>query len=548
MWPTQLDPRSTVTLLLCCVVLVVATNDSSAPTSDVETSVDGNGHVRHVNLAGSALKHGHDDVKPSIDLTSELFELDQFLARIGGGKRRAEQLLSEIWLNKATLNTCIGCKLLVKHVRSAAFEGERAVHNFVASLCRVTRVDVVDGHEFCDGIAELFAGPIQQILVTSKLHEQQICAHLLHACAFKGQFKLQPLFWQITLPKERSSSSSSYSPRPPPKYNQTDYYGRYKSPAIPQTESDRFEGGRFLHLTDAHLDAMYREGALAHCGRVHCCTVRPDLSKVYEHQTPDALDASTAYFRRHVRTLASQTEVDVNRFDLDLEAEKPTLAGYWGSFGNCDLPIHTFRHLLRFVAQQKLKDIDYIVYSGDSVASNIWSITPNQVHSTQQTLVQMIKRYLIDPPTPPPYPPQPTHSAAPYPGRPSTSGQPMAYPPAFRPSHASAAGPPQPYPNNSYASGRPSGNYRAPASSAYVPKAGHSQSGPTPPQSAAYRPSANPWQSYGSESAANHRRPPRSAGYAAPATSYGNYGSANVASVKRFIPVIGNHDTVAVNL
>lgn len=381
-------------------------NASSSPTEATSNASFGadesESQRRHLTAALGTSVPGHDQSP------NEHFELEQFLSRLGGGRRHAEQLLSEIWLNKATLNTCIGCKLLVHHARRNADKSEQAVHNLVETLCRVTRVDVVDGQEFCGGIADLFAGPIRDILLSTKLNEQQICAQLLHGCALKGQYLLAPLFWQIPLPAAKAAPKKTpyssygkadyadYSPYGSSSSSHKSGYAHYENVAKPL---DRFEGGRFLHLTDAHLDAMYREGALAHCGRVHCCTARPDLKKVYQAEPSYDIDPSTAYFRRHVRTLGSHAEVDVNRFDLDLETEKPTLAGYWGSFGNCDLPIHTFRHMLRFVANEKLKNIDYVVYTGDSVASNIWSITPNQVHMTQFTLVQLIKKHLVDLPS-----------------------------------------------------------------------------------------------------------------------------------------------------
>lgn len=545
--------------------------------------VQATGSANNTNAVGNEqqtqTRHLLSGVQTQNQSPDESSELEHFLSRLSNGRRRAEQLMSEIWLNKATLNTCIGCKLLVKHARNVASQSEHDLHQLIVSLCRVTRIDVVDPNEFCNGLADRFAPPITQILTLSKLHEQQICAQLLHSCALKGQYLLKPLFWQITIPKKQPidkpyaysasdygqqsdylynnySSSSSYGYNSNSKY--TSSYG-HKGP-------DRFEGGRFLHLSDAHLDAYYREGALAHCGRVHCCNVRPDLSKVYEPEVNEQMDPSTAYFRRHVRTLSNQIEVDVNRFDLDLETEKPTLAGYWGSFGNCDLPIYTFAHMLRSVAKDKLKDIDYIVYTGDTVASNIWSITDRQVKSSLYTLTKLIKKYLIDsvgtPPIqrpstpgytpigPNPYQaPRPTASAyGPSPSmssaRPYQFGPPVSSSSPYSPSRysnpslqSSASYQPNEYKpklNPNYPGRDSEPVYRRPKRSHVPPQLfPPSHTRPVPPPAAPYGPSYASPSNYNKNSYGN---------------SNNNYYKPTSGFAKRFIPVIGNHDTVAVNL
>ena len=44
-------------------------------------------------------------------------------------------------------------------------------------------------------------------------------------------------------------------------------------------------------------------------------------------------------------------------------------AGYWGSLGNCDLPLQTFDLFLKEI---KDKSIDLMIWTGDNTPHDIW--------------------------------------------------------------------------------------------------------------------------------------------------------------------------------
>ena len=53
-----------------------------------------------------------------------------------------------------------------------------------------------------------------------------------------------------------------------------------------------------------------------------------------------------------------------------LAAEGEAAAGYWGDY-NCDLPRRTFVAMMEHVAETHA-DIDYVIYTGDAPAHDVW--------------------------------------------------------------------------------------------------------------------------------------------------------------------------------
>ena len=104
------------------------------------------------------------------------------------------------------------------------------------------------------------------------------------------------LNWNITLPNV---------PKPP-----------VKPPIPPLPTAPKL---RVLHLTDLHIDFEYLPKSLADCDQPLCC--RPSSTSKNQTITPDRL------------------------------------AGYWGDYRNCDVPLWTIENMFQHISQnEQVKD------------------------------------------------------------------------------------------------------------------------------------------------------------------------------------------------
>ncbi|KAK9968276.1 hypothetical protein ABG768_002610 [Culter alburnus] len=134
--------------------------------------------------------------------------------------------------------------------------------------------------------------------------------------------------WNVSLPRV---------PKPP-----------VKPPTPPKPGSPQ---SRILFLTDIHWDAEYAEGSLVDCKKPLCC--RNDSGRV---------------------------------------SWKQFGAGYWGTYGECDLPLRTVENLLQNVA--KSGPWDWVYWTGDIPAHNVWSQTRKQQLNELTTITRLILKHL----------------------------------------------------------------------------------------------------------------------------------------------------------
>ncbi|XP_061557653.1 sphingomyelin phosphodiesterase isoform X2 [Phycodurus eques] len=134
--------------------------------------------------------------------------------------------------------------------------------------------------------------------------------------------------WNITLPKD---PKPPVTPPVPPK------------PGSPQS--------RVLFLTDIHWDKEYITGSAADCKEPLCC--RKD-------------SYSPMWWRRE--------------------------AGYWGTYGKCDLPLRTVENLLENAAGAG--PWDWVYWTGDIPAHNVWSQTRQQQLSALTVITRLIQKHL----------------------------------------------------------------------------------------------------------------------------------------------------------
>lgn len=114
-------------------------------------------------------------------------------------------------------------------------------------------------------------------------------------------------------------------------------------PGSPQT--------RVLFLTDIHWDQAYAAGSSADCNAPLCC--RNDSK-------------APAWHRRE--------------------------AGHWGTYSKCDLPLRTVENLLETVA--RTGPWDWVYWTGDIPAHNIWSQTRKQQLSVLTVISGLIRKHL----------------------------------------------------------------------------------------------------------------------------------------------------------
>lgn len=125
-----------------------------------------------------------------------------------------------------------------------------------------------------------------------------------------------------------------------------------KPPVVPPSApAPGFPQSRVLFLTDIHWDQEYAPGSPADCKAPLCC--RND----------------SGMFRWHKRE-----------------------AGYWGTYSKCDLPLHTVEHLLEHVA--KSGPWDWVYWTGDIPAHNVWSQTRTQQLSELSVISRLIHKHL----------------------------------------------------------------------------------------------------------------------------------------------------------
>lgn len=119
-------------------------------------------------------------------------------------------------------------------------------------------------------------------------------------------------------------------------------------PTAPQQGSPQ---SRILFLTDIHWDAVYAEGSATNCDEPLCCRNQSGRA-IWRHKG----------------------------------------AGYWGTYSKCDLPLRTIENLLKNVA--KSGPWDWVYWTGDIPAHNVWSQTRAQQLNELITISRLILKYL----------------------------------------------------------------------------------------------------------------------------------------------------------
>ena len=110
-----------------------------------------------------------------------------------------------------------------------------------------------------------------------------------------------------------------------------------------------------LQITDIHLDINYKENTIVNCDIPLCC-----------HDYP------------------------LNKSNENEKKNDYILSGLYGSIGKCDANIETVKAFSDKISE--IKDLDYIMFTGDNVAHNIWDVTQEEVIKNTKIIIDNIKK------------------------------------------------------------------------------------------------------------------------------------------------------------
>lgn len=111
---------------------------------------------------------------------------------------------------------------------------------------------------------------------------------------------------------------------------------------------------KILHISDTHVDPHYETGAIGECREPLCCR---------NTSTASATGALTSG------------------------------AGYWGDYRDCDVPLRTLESMLKYISIHH-KDIDYVIWTGDIPAHDVWDQTREAQVSIIRSVSSLMDKYL----------------------------------------------------------------------------------------------------------------------------------------------------------
>ena len=108
-----------------------------------------------------------------------------------------------------------------------------------------------------------------------------------------------------------------------------------------------------VHISDLHMDFLYKEGTLADCVGYLCC--REEVGYPTGDQTP---------------------------------------AGEWGMYTSCDMPQKTIQNMLDFINTEINPEM--LIWTGDNNAHNVWENTQEEVTEYMNVISKMISDTFAD--------------------------------------------------------------------------------------------------------------------------------------------------------
>jgi len=196
-----------------------------------------------------------------------------------------------------------------------------------------------------DGEYPGLPGYIAEICIKSRIEKPNVCRGIVKAMTNETLYVLKHL--QLTgsdicgliFPQKCPSSSLPWNQNwiidlPPSLPN---------PPNFPRTSEETL---KVLQISDIHLDLKYSEGSEVDCDDPLCCRQKVSSPK--------------------------------------------RSAGFWGTRANCDIPFHTFDHLLKHLSNQTF---DYIMWTGDLPAHDSWEQSRSKHVNLIKNLTDVLTHY-----------------------------------------------------------------------------------------------------------------------------------------------------------
>lgn len=219
---------------------------------------------------------------------------------------------------------CLSCKfaiaLLQRHAKTGATEDEiGALVNRVCTMFHIEKPRV------CAGLTKLFKREVTLVLANVTLDPNEFCGVLIgHECG------------KVVNPLHNWTVPMTPFPKPDVKPIHPPF------PGAPVTY--------VLHLSDTHLDPLYKEGSNANCGEPLCC--REASSK---------------------------------------PLQPSDVAGPWGDYRNCDTPLRTLENMLSHI--NKTHKVDYVIWTGDIPPHDIWNNTRDEAAYLLHAVSKIIHKH-----------------------------------------------------------------------------------------------------------------------------------------------------------
>ena len=193
----------------------------------------------------------------------------------------------------------------------------------------------------CSKISRLFNHEVTKVLSYGVVTPNQLCGLLSNNTC--GHFHSPLDDWEVHLDASEG-------------INRTKLELLRGQAVLNETSSDKY---KVIHISDTHIDLNYAYGSPANCEEPLCCQVT---------STP-------------------------KNDSVDPGQQK---AGYWGTYGLCDVPLRTFVATLKHLNEtlQKSKDIEYIIWTGDIQPHDVWAQSKRTALLIYDTVFRKITKHL----------------------------------------------------------------------------------------------------------------------------------------------------------
>ncbi|XP_065062750.1 sphingomyelin phosphodiesterase-like [Rhopilema esculentum] len=225
--------------------------------------------------------------------------------------------------------TCTICKIGTGILQSFLEQGSTE-GEIVKLLTKICINLKIEDTRVCTAVILEFKDEVLTVFNEAVVTPDDVCGTILgQSCANAGS-AYGP--WNVTFPKSKRGIN------------------RKARSFVVDKDSVGSSVSKVLHLSDTHVDQMYMEGANTQCGEPLCC-----------------------------------------RKSNGLAPKGVTPAGKYGYY-NCDTPVILLDNMLQHIKDNH-KDIDYVLWTGDVPAHNIWNQSRHDQVSALQFAGETLSKY-----------------------------------------------------------------------------------------------------------------------------------------------------------